>query len=490
MLLLADGRAGAAGDVPARAAAASCRSSRDEATNFPSDVEQMSFAVAIVLLLSYFAGPVVLAEDPPRRLQPGHRGRGRAEHAWSIRKSVGAAGRRRRRRRRDVGDPRRLDRGGLRGHRPVAVLRLADHRRDRRQRGRALGRGLLRRARQDGHRDRDRDRLERPDRAVRDARAGAAELRDRPVPALAGVQRAGDRRDPARGADRRARVAGRRVDVVRGRAAARGLRRARRSSSTSSSNSSVGPGSGSSSSSSSGSSSSGSSRAEERARRVSKASTSSSRLCSSIAGSSPSRIHSAPLLLVLDQLEVDMGGVVDDEDDLGLWVEVGARTGEELVDVEAAQGRHGREATRPDRKGAVRPRPRRPAAAARGRSGARCGTPRRRGPRPRARRRGRPRAPRASSGGRPCAARRALAPPAAGRSPRRGSDRSSTRESSPSNVMSGAADVVVGAAAQQQPSRRRPARRRPPRRRSRSAAHPARPSIVPFAARAGTIEPC
>ena len=41
--------------------------------------------------------------------------------------------------------------------------------------------------------------------------------------------------DPARGADRRARLPGRRVDLVRGRAAARGLRRPRRSSSTSSS---------------------------------------------------------------------------------------------------------------------------------------------------------------------------------------------------------------------------------------------------------------
>ena len=48
----------------------------EEATHFSTDVEHMSFAVAIVLLLSYFAGPVVLAEDPSRRLQPGHRDRG------------------------------------------------------------------------------------------------------------------------------------------------------------------------------------------------------------------------------------------------------------------------------------------------------------------------------------------------------------------------------------------------------------------------------
>ena len=151
----------------------------DEATNFPSNVEHMSFAVAIVLLLSYFAGLWFSLKTHSDVFNPDTEEEDDAAHAWSIRKSVGAARGRRRRRRRHVRDPRRLDRGGLRGHRPLALLRLADHRRDRRQRGRALGRGLLRLAQQDGHRDRDRDRLERPDRAVRDARAGAAELRDR-----------------------------------------------------------------------------------------------------------------------------------------------------------------------------------------------------------------------------------------------------------------------------------------------------------------------
>ena len=56
----------------------------DEATNFPSDVEHMSFAVAIVLLLSYFAGLWFSLRDPPRRLQSGQRGRdagGRVERA-------------------------------------------------------------------------------------------------------------------------------------------------------------------------------------------------------------------------------------------------------------------------------------------------------------------------------------------------------------------------------------------------------------------------
>ena len=153
----------------------------------------------------------------------------------------------------------------------------------------------------------------------------------------------------------------------------------------------VSSGSGSSSSSSSGSSSSGSSRAEERARRVSNASTSSSRLCSSIgrvvAEQDPLR---AVVLFVLDQLEVDVGRVVDDQDDLGLGVEVGARTGEELVDVEAAQGRHGREATRPGREAPldlgldVQRLP------ARARRAARCGTPRTPGSRREGHRRARP----------------------------------------------------------------------------------------------------
>ena len=94
----------------------------EEATNFPSDIEHMSFAVAIVLLLSLLRRPVVLAEDAPGRVQPGQRGRdarGRVERQAQR----AGAGRRGRRGRRDVGDPRRLDRGGLRGHRAVAVLR-------------------------------------------------------------------------------------------------------------------------------------------------------------------------------------------------------------------------------------------------------------------------------------------------------------------------------------------------------------------------------
>ena len=161
----------------------------EEATNYPSDVEQMSFAVAIVLLLSYFAGLWFSLKTHNDVFNPTARTRRPSTRGASRRSVLMLAGAGRRGRL-HVGDPRPLDRGGLRGHRAVAVLRLADHRRRRRQRGRALGRDLLRGARQDGPRDLDRGRLERPDRAVRDARARAAELRDGPVPAGDGVQRA------------------------------------------------------------------------------------------------------------------------------------------------------------------------------------------------------------------------------------------------------------------------------------------------------------
>ena len=115
-----DGRARAAGDVPARARRRAARSSARRRRTSRTTVEHMSFAVAIVLLLSYFAGLVVLAEDPSRRLQPGHRGgghrRARLEHQEERRPARGRG----RGRRRHVRDPRRLDRGGVRGHRALA----------------------------------------------------------------------------------------------------------------------------------------------------------------------------------------------------------------------------------------------------------------------------------------------------------------------------------------------------------------------------------
>ena len=44
--------------------------------DFGSDLEKLSFGVAIVLLISLRGRPDLLAEDPPRRLQPLRRGRG------------------------------------------------------------------------------------------------------------------------------------------------------------------------------------------------------------------------------------------------------------------------------------------------------------------------------------------------------------------------------------------------------------------------------
>ena len=69
---------------------------------------------------------------------------------------------------------------------------------------------------QDGPGGQHRDRLERPDRAVRRAGARARLVLHRPVPDGARLQRLRAGRDPARGADRQPGHAGGRVDVVRG----------------------------------------------------------------------------------------------------------------------------------------------------------------------------------------------------------------------------------------------------------------------------------
>jgi Ca2+:H+ antiporter len=61
----------------------------DEATNFPSAVEQMSFAVAIVLLLSYFAGLWFSLRTHRDVFNPDTEEEDAAAHAWSIKKSVG-----------------------------------------------------------------------------------------------------------------------------------------------------------------------------------------------------------------------------------------------------------------------------------------------------------------------------------------------------------------------------------------------------------------
>ena len=121
------------------------------------------------------AGLVVLAEHPPRPVQPGPRGRRGARHdePWTVRKSVIAlavAGV-------PVGVMSEILVGSIseavRDARAQRVLHRRHRRGDRRQRGRALGRGAGRAQEQDGPGGQHRDRLERADRAVRRARARA-----------------------------------------------------------------------------------------------------------------------------------------------------------------------------------------------------------------------------------------------------------------------------------------------------------------------------
>src|SRR3954454_6115542 len=73
MFLLANG-----GDLPELA---------DEATNFPTAVERMSFAVAIVLLLSYFAGLWFSLKTHRDVFNPEDEEEA-PEHAWSVKRSV------------------------------------------------------------------------------------------------------------------------------------------------------------------------------------------------------------------------------------------------------------------------------------------------------------------------------------------------------------------------------------------------------------------
>jgi Ca2+:H+ antiporter len=61
----------------------------DEATNFPTAVERMSFAVAIVLLLSYFAGLWFSLRTHRDVFNPDTDEEDVVAHAWSIKKSVG-----------------------------------------------------------------------------------------------------------------------------------------------------------------------------------------------------------------------------------------------------------------------------------------------------------------------------------------------------------------------------------------------------------------
>jgi Ca2+:H+ antiporter len=61
----------------------------DEATNFPSTVEHMSFAVAIVLLCSYFAGLWFSLKTHRDVFNPDTEHEDEAAKAWSIKKSIG-----------------------------------------------------------------------------------------------------------------------------------------------------------------------------------------------------------------------------------------------------------------------------------------------------------------------------------------------------------------------------------------------------------------
>jgi Ca2+:H+ antiporter len=61
----------------------------DEATNFPTAVERMSFAVAIVLLLSYFAGLWFSLRTHRDVFNPDTEDEDVAAHVWSVKKSVG-----------------------------------------------------------------------------------------------------------------------------------------------------------------------------------------------------------------------------------------------------------------------------------------------------------------------------------------------------------------------------------------------------------------
>ena len=178
MLLLASRRARACrrSSSSSRAGAPVARSAERQ-RRFGHDLETMSLRWWRWCCSLLRRRPVVLAQDPPRPVQPAH-GRtasARSTHGWSRAPrascSLALAGV-------AVGVMSEilvgLDRGGVARRIGLIEFFVGDHRRgDRRQRGRALGRRLLRRQGQDGPVGGHRDRLERPDRAVRRARARA-----------------------------------------------------------------------------------------------------------------------------------------------------------------------------------------------------------------------------------------------------------------------------------------------------------------------------
>ena len=97
-----DGRAGAvvdaaargrrardADDLPARRTAGRCRSVGEERVNFGTDLEHMSFAVAIILLISYVGGLFFSLQTHRDLFNPEHgRGATTSTSAWTVRRSV------------------------------------------------------------------------------------------------------------------------------------------------------------------------------------------------------------------------------------------------------------------------------------------------------------------------------------------------------------------------------------------------------------------
>jgi uncharacterized membrane protein len=190
-----------------------------ELIDYGPTVEHLSLAVALVLMVTYVAGLVFSLKTHRDIFNPEYEDED--SWGWSVRTSVIAlaiAG---------VRGTGRLDQRGLAVGRPLRVLHRCDRRRDRRQRRRALGRGPGRDEGQDGPIGQHRDRLQRPGGALRRAGARPCLLLHRAAPARARLQRIRAGRDPARGGDRQLRDPGRRVELVRGRAAARRLRRLR-----------------------------------------------------------------------------------------------------------------------------------------------------------------------------------------------------------------------------------------------------------------------
>ena len=142
-----------------------------ESVKFSGDIEHLSVLVAGVLLVTYVAGLIFSLKTHRDLFNPEHYGDDEEGEPWSVRKAVawlavaGIA----------VGVMSEILVGSIEeaSHvdRAVLVLRRRDRGGDRRQRRRALGRGVLRDEGQDGPVGQHRDRLERADRAVR--RTGA-----------------------------------------------------------------------------------------------------------------------------------------------------------------------------------------------------------------------------------------------------------------------------------------------------------------------------